>query len=196
MPRLHEFYYLAGVRIFKNSGVMTNWKIIAIFFAGTVVMITLLQIQGHPLIGPGTPSGIVSLELSNSKSQTAFIVNSWKAEHQWNTARSNILLDFLFIPFYGFFLYSLCGYFCVQQPEPWQRAGMLLAFGSLVAMALDVFENILMLLSLHGIISGFGTFITFLFSSLKFSLIFLALVYIFLSAIFLLMKKLFAKETN
>jgi small-conductance mechanosensitive channel len=172
---------------------MTNWKIIAIFFAGTLVMMTLLQIQGHPLIRPGTSSGIVSLELSNSKSQTAFIVNSWKSESLWHTARNNILLDFLFIPFYGFFLYSVCGYFCVQQSEPWQRAGMLLAFGSLVAMVLDVFENILMLFSLHGIISGFGTFITFLFSSLKFSLIFLALVYILLSAVFLALKKLFQK---
>ena len=66
---------------------------------------------------------------------------------------------------------------------------MLLAFGSLVAMVLDGFENILMLFSLHGWGSVFVSFLTFAFASLKFSLVILAGVYIVISAIFKIIQK-------
>ena len=168
---------------------MKNWKIIAIFFAGTIIMMTLLRWQGAELFGAESPNGITSLELSNSKSQTSYIIHFWESKGLRHTARNNILLEFLFIPFYGLFLYSICGYFCMGQNEPWQRAGMLLAFGSLVAMVLDGFENILMLFSLHGWGSVFVSFLTFAFASLKFSLVILAGVYIVISAIFKIIQK-------
>ncbi|PWT98860.1 MAG: hypothetical protein C5B52_11460 [Bacteroidetes bacterium] len=168
---------------------MKNWKIIAIFFAGMLTMMMLLRWQGNSLFSSESPNGIVSLELSNGKTQTTNIIRAWESKELKTTARNNILLDFLFIPFYGLFLYSVCGYFCIGQNEPWQRAGMLLAFGSLVAMVLDGFENILMLMSLYGWISVFISFLTFAFASLKFSLIILAVVYIILSSIFKIIQK-------
>ncbi|HTN05818.1 hypothetical protein [Agriterribacter sp.] len=168
---------------------MTNWKIIGFFFAGTVFFLLLLQLQGRQLITPLSPSGILSLEFSHNALHTQSIVNAWEAAPR-STFRVNMLLDFLLIPFYGLFLYSTCGYFAVHYQPGWaQRLGVLLAFGSLLAMVFDVIENIAMSFSVHFSATAFTSAVTTTMAAMKFLLIGLALIYIILSAAFLPFRK-------
>ncbi|MBX3253005.1 MAG: hypothetical protein KF862_02600 [Chitinophagaceae bacterium] len=165
---------------------MTNWKIIGFFFTGTLVLLLLLRWQGKALSTPAAPLGIVSLELSCNVGTTAAIVEEWRPALR-GTFRWNMLLDFFAIPFYGLFLYSLCGYFSVLYVRGiLQRTGILMAFGSLVAMLCDVCENLLMVFSVHVAATTAGSILTTAFAILKFSLIILAFLYIFFSAIYML----------
>lgn len=168
---------------------MTNWKIIGFFFAGTLVLLLLLGWQGKALSTPHAPLGIVSLELSCSAYTTGAIAEEWRPS-LLSTVRWNILLDFFAIPFYGLFLYSLCGYFSVHHTiRILQRAGVLMAFGSLIAMLFDVCENILMIVSTHLAVTTIGSVLTTAFAVLKFSLIILSVLYILFSAIYMLWTK-------
>ena len=168
---------------------MTNWKIIGFFFAGTIFFLLLLQLQGKQLITPSSPSGILSLEFSYHSSHTQAIATAWKNSLK-GAFRINMLLDFLLIPFYGLFLYSTCGYFSVHyQSGRGQRAGVLLAFGSLLAMVFDATENILMSFSIHITASAFTSVLTTAMAATKFLLIGLALLYIIFSAALTLLGK-------
>lgn len=167
---------------------MTNWKIIGFFFAGTILFMMLLQLQGRQLITPVSPSGILSLEFSYKSSHTQLIANAWDSSLR-GAFRINMLLDFLFIPFYGLFLYSTCGYFSVHYKKEWaQRLGVLLAFGSLLAMLFDVTENLMMCYSIHFYATAFTSAVTTLMATVKFSLIGLAILYNIISALFMLLQ--------
>ena len=65
-------------------------------------------------------------------------------------AKTNIWIDFFFIPFYTMLFYTLCGSISVRMLGIPAKLGVLLAFGSLLAGLFDVTENILMLFSLNG----------------------------------------------
>ena len=167
---------------------MTNWKIIGFFFAGTIFFLLILQWQGRQLITPFSPAGILSLEFSYARAHTQTIADAWKTSLR-GVFRVNMLLDFLFIPFYGLFLYSTCGYFSVHHQRGWvQRLGVLLAFGSLIAMLLDIIENIFMIFSIHFTTTTLTSLFTTVMATLKFLLIGLAIVYIILSAVFTLLQ--------
>lgn len=168
---------------------MTNWKIIGFFFAGTILFLLLLQLQGSQLITAASPHGILSLEFSNNQSQTQSIADAWNNSLR-GSFRLNMLLDFLFIPFYGLFLYSACGYFSIHyQTGKGQRLGVLLAFGSLLAMAFDVIENILMTLSVHFFVTTITSMLTAVMAATKFVLIGFAILYILSSAVITLFRK-------
>ncbi|MBW7890658.1 MAG: hypothetical protein H3C48_06485 [Chitinophagaceae bacterium] len=165
---------------------MTNWKIIVFFLAGTLVLLLLLRFQGRQLITPHAPAGILSLEFSYQIDDTHAIVQEWKPSLRTDF-HVNMLLDFLFIPFYGLFLYSTCGFFSVLFKKGWaQRLGVLFAFGSLLAMVFDVVENMAMCFSYHFYSTQFLSGITTGIALLKFLLAGLAVLYSFLSAFFLL----------
>ena len=168
---------------------MTNWKIIGFFFAGTIFFLLVLQLQGKQLITPLSPSGILSLEFSYHSDHTQSIATAWKNSLR-GAFRVNMLLDFLLIPFYGLFLYSTCGYFSVHyQSGRGQRFGVLLAFGSLLAMVFDVIENVLMSFSIHITATSFTSMLTTAMAAIKFLLIGLALLYIIFSAALMLLRK-------
>ncbi|MBX2922391.1 MAG: hypothetical protein KF746_09390 [Chitinophagaceae bacterium] len=168
---------------------MTNWKIIGFFFAGTLILLLLLRWQGRTLYTPAAPKGIVSLELSSNPGAANAIAHEWRPT-LINAFRWNMLLDFFVIPFYGLFLYSLCGYFSVLYKQGiFQRAGVLMAFGSLMAMLFDAGENILMIISIHWVITPVTTLLTSVFAVLKFGLILLAILYILVSAVCMLLGK-------
>lgn len=162
---------------------MTNRKIIFFFFGATAFFMLLLQIQGRHLITPQSPLGILSLEFSYTVSHAQTIVNHWNPALQ-GAFKINMLLDFLFIPFYGLFLYSACGYFSVHYLAHWaQRLGVLLAFGSLMAMVFDVTENIAMIFSMFVATSSISTALTATMATLKFTLIGMAVTFIVISAL-------------
>lgn len=146
------------------------------------------------LFTPTAPAGIVSLEFSHNQEATQKLVAEWKSHKLLSSVRLNLLLDFFVIPFYGLFLYSLCGYFSVQyQPGALQRAGVLMAFGSLLAMLFDVIENITMFISTHINVSVFSAGTTAASAVIKFSLIGLAVLYVLISGLYFGVRR---KETS
>ena len=139
---------------------MTNRNIIIALLVGTVVMFLILRWQGKSLeIAEHSPAGIVSLELSATPAVAGQVLNAWDGSNI-QVARRNILLEFIFIFFYSWFYYTLCGNIAVRQDQAWSRVGVLLAIGSMVAALFNVFENILMLFTLRGAYSSFSLLAT------------------------------------
>lgn len=122
-------------------------------FAATLVV-------GYFMLGPllrtsEAPHGIVSLEFAGDVKQAQSVINSWDAKAR-QFAVNNVLLDFLFIAAYS----TAFGLACVLAHKvyastdalailgaPW--IGTLLAWGQTVAGALDVIENIAILMMLQ-----------------------------------------------
>ena len=169
---------------------MTNRNIIIALLVGTVVMFVILRWQGKSLeIAEHSPAGIVSLELSATPAVAGQVLNAWDGPNI-QVARRNILLEFIFIFFYSWFYYTLCGNIAVRQDQGWSRVGVLLAIGSMVAALFNVFENILMLFTLRGAYTSFSLLATTTFASLKFFLLALATVYVMFGGWILLMRRL------
>jgi hypothetical protein len=157
---------------------MINIKIKLFLLAVTLFFFLLLRYQGADLIRPYSPKGIVSLEMSPSADATAAILSGWEDDGLTSKTRQNILIDFLFIPFYAMLFYTLAGSISVRMKGKAATAGVLLAFFSLIAGLLDAFENILMLLATYGIYNDLSAVLTTFFASMKFLLLFIALLYI------------------
>ncbi len=168
---------------------MINIRIIIFLLLATVCFFLLLRYQGR-LENKTSPLGIVSLEFAGSPAQVKEIRAGWKAENKLQRARNNILLDFLFIPFYSMLFYTLCGSISVRSRGFVAKAGVMLAFGALVAGLLDFFENILMLFSLGGLVSQLTVILTSFFASSKFILLVLALLYVIPFGLVVIIQKL------
>lgn len=166
--------------------------LILILFLGVILFMLALRFQGQQLITPSAPNGILSLELSHDADHTAKIVTEWAG-----TIRSsfyiNMLLDFIFIIFYGLFLYTSCRYIALLNPT-WKRLAAIMAAASLTAMSFDVIENVLMITSVTTATDPTITFLTRLFAILKFSLVAIVLVFIIIAWLIYYIKKLKASK--
>ncbi|MBX3241102.1 MAG: hypothetical protein KIT80_16465 [Chitinophagaceae bacterium] len=168
---------------------MGNWKIIGFFLSGTLLFSILLRVQGESLVTSASPLGILSLELAFSAGKAESIVVTWKDGHSLSFVL-NMLLDFFFIPFYGLFFYSVCGFFSEQYKTGiLQRVAVLLAFGSLIAVLMDLLENLLMLISFYWQVGATGVIVTGIAAVIKFTLVAFCLVYILFSSAYILLKK-------
>ena len=157
---------------------MINIKIKLFLLGATLALFLLLRVQGAALITPASPSGIVSLELATSAGQTRSIVEHWKEHGLISKARQNILIDFLFIPFYTILFYTLAGSISIRMKGAAANLGVLLAFFSVIAGLLDVLENFLMLLSTYGWHADILSLITAGAAITKFSMLGIASLYI------------------
>jgi hypothetical protein len=170
---------------------MINIRIYIFLLGGTLLLFLLLRIQGKPLMDFSlSPFGIVSLEMAKSEHSTKEIISGWKEMNLLGTAKRNVVWDFLFIPFYSMLFYTLCGSISVRLTGTVSKLGILLAFSSLVAGLLDLLENFCLLLSLHSYYSSTISIITFVFASLKFFLLTLAILYVLLFGAKLVLGKL------
>jgi hypothetical protein len=156
---------------------MINIRIIFFLLAGTLFFFGLLRLQGK-LETIKSPASIVSLELAHDAQSVEDITNIWNQEGMTTRAKTNIWIDFLFIPFYVLLFYTLCGSISVRMNGVSAKLGVLLAFGSLIAGVFDVLENMLMLFALHGHYTNFTALLTAFFATAKFSLLLLAVLYI------------------
>lgn len=145
--------------------------------AGTLFFFLLLRFQGK-LETKFSPASIVSLELAHDAQSVQDITTIWNEEGMTSRAKTNIRIDFLFIPFYAMLFYTLCGSISVRMNGIPAKLGVLLAFGSLVAGVFDVMENILMLYALSGHYNNISALLTTVFATIKFSLLLLAILYI------------------
>jgi hypothetical protein len=168
---------------------MINIRIILFFFIATLGVFLLLRIQGR-LETKEAPLGIVSLELASTTTEVKSILKAWETEAMISTAKNNILLDFLFIPLYSLIFYTLCGSISVRTRRIVAKMGVVLAFGAVIAGLFDVFENILMLLSLNDHYNYLTVLLTAFFAVTKFILLGLALLYVIPVGIVVIIRKL------
>jgi hypothetical protein len=172
---------------------MINIKIIFFLLAGTLLFFLTLRFQGK-LETKETPFGIVSLELAHKSETIHEILNTWNNEDLIPRAKTNILIDFFFIPFYTMLFYTLCGSISVRMLGIPAKLGVLLAFFSLLAGLFDVTENILMLFSLNNHYNNFTALLTAFFAYAKFSLLLLALVYVLPLGLRILILRIMGKQ--
>jgi hypothetical protein len=157
---------------------MINLKIKLFLLTGTLFLMLLLRWQGSGLITDYAPSGIVSLELAASADKTTSLIQGWTKDGLIGKVRNNILLDYLFIPFYVMLFYTLCGSISVRRTGLSAKLGVLLAFFSLIAGMFDVLENILMMFSSFSLYTSISALLTAMLAGFKFFLLFLALLYV------------------
>ena len=149
-----------------------------------LTMITL-QLLGAPLRTEASPAGIVSFELAGSLANIATILASWDP-----TARIyaglNLGLDYLFI---GTYVAGI-GLGCVLVAQSLGRhgrllgvAGLLLAWGMLLAGALDCVENTALIKLLLGSQANIMAVVARLCAIPKFLIVFLGLLYVILGAV-------------
>lgn len=165
---------------------MSNRTIILLLLAATITVMLVLRIQGNPLSTAQAPLGILSLEFSGDASQTGRIVHDWKQGLQqvflWNMA-----LDFIFIIFYSSFLYFASYYYLLLIPS-WKMLARLVSKLALIAGCLDIFENVLMMISFNGNINTPVSMATFVVATLKFSLAAVAVLFIAIASVYAFMK--------
>jgi hypothetical protein len=168
---------------------MINIKIKLFLLLATLFFFLLLRYQGNDLIQPYAPKGIISLEIAPSAEATGSVVSGLKEDGLISKTRQNIFIDFLFIPFYAMLFYTLAGSISVRMKGIASTAGVLLAFFSLIAGLLDVLENIFMLLATYGYYNDLTAILTTSFASMKFIMLFIALLYIILFGLGVIMRR-------
>jgi hypothetical protein len=157
---------------------LINIRIIFFLLIGTLLLFGSLRFQGKELVKPYASKGIVSFEMASSVITSKHLLWEWKNDGLIKTVRNNILIDFLFIPFYVLLFYTLCGSISVRLRSTPAKLGVLLAFFSLIAGIFDVFENILMLSAYLGWYNFITTMLTAIFATLKFILLGLSILYV------------------
>ena len=174
---------------------MINIRIILTLLTITLGLFFVMRIQGK-LETKASPMGIVSLEFANSQERITEIKQAWTAEGMLERARTNIRIDYLFIPFYAMLFYTLCGTISVRMKRGWAKLGVLLAFGALVAGLLDAGENLLMLLALRDISSDMTAVLTTVLAGVKFLLLGLAALYVIPLGLRILLLKAMGKSPD
>ena len=151
---------------------------IPFFLVGSLVMVYVMTKTGAPLKTPGTPHGILNLEFAYNTTKATAVIDAWAPSDNIAAAKLNTWLDFLFLLFYSPFLFFAGKKIAGTFNGTVAKAGRLIARGALLAGFLDILENIGMLLSLNGHISGSTAFLTIFFSVIKWALALIAVLYV------------------
>jgi len=149
------------------------------FFGLTIVLILIFGMTGGSLNTDPAPLGIISLELSGSVDVANSILSSWDDDTRMRAA-FGLGLDFLFIPVYVGALTLGCALSSrniEKRSWPLTQLGNALAWGVCLAGFLDVIENVSLLLILFDEAASPWPQIAATCAMIKFSLIFLALVF-------------------
>ncbi len=154
--------------------------LIPLFLFGTGFMMYMMSETSALLKTPATPAGIINLELANSTAKTNAILYAWAPNansDKIQVAKINTYWDLLFLFFYAGLLYLLCSLVAANSTGKAAKIGYLIASAAIVAGIADVMENTGMLFSLNGLVSPIVSFCTAFFSSIKWTLVTIAILY-------------------
>lgn len=118
-----------------------------LFAAATLAIGLQLSSLDRGLRTPASPHGIISFELAATEARATRILDAWGSEGRALAARS-LRLDFGFLAAYAPWLALLCAGASERlrtRRAPLAAAGVALAWGQLVAGALDGIENFALL---------------------------------------------------
>jgi hypothetical protein len=141
-----------------------------------------MNVIGKPLITSAAPAGIVSFELAGTHTQAQIILDSWDARAKLFAAFS-LGFDYLYMLAYATAISMGCLLTALamrEQDWPFSSLGAPIALGMWLAAAFDAVENLaLSLILLGGVTEGIWPAIARMCALVKFSLIFIGLVYVF-----------------
>ena len=156
-------------------------KLFWISASGSIILMVLSNMVGGGLITDAAPYGIISFEFAGSPSQAQAIIDSWNSQARLSAAFS-LGLDYLFILAYSTAISLACLWTADMLQErnwPLARLGVPLAWGQWLAGALDAVENLgLVLLLLYSAGNPWPGIAKWC-ALIKFTLVFLGLVYAF-----------------
>lgn len=124
-----------------------QWCFSAVLLVTVVPLAWKLKAQGKDLKTPDAPKGMVSLQLSWSRSDAIKILDSW--EKLKNVARKQLQLDYAFLMFYPLLLSLICGMLADSPDSTLAAIGMLLSWAVLLAGPLDAVENYALLVMIR-----------------------------------------------
>lgn len=152
-----------------------------------VIMILVMQRQGHELKKETSPHGIVDLEFANTAGKLHTVLSGWDA----GTAKLNIWLDFLFIVTYVLVLStsSLAAAALGKENGNWQKLGLFFFRAAFLTGMLDVAENLFMLNSISGNYSAATLELTAVCATLKFALVSCIVVYLLTAIVYKAFRK-------
>jgi hypothetical protein len=158
-------------------------KVIFIFAVGAALVITvLMNVIGKPLITPEAPAGIVSFELAGTINRAQIILDSWDTQAKQYAAFS-LGFDYLYMLAYAMAIGLGCllaGLVIRGQNWPLGALGAPMAIVVWLAALFDAVENLsLAVILLGGATADFWPALARACAVIKFSLIFLGLIYVF-----------------
>jgi hypothetical protein len=147
----------------------------------TLAIMVLMNVIGAPLITLQAPSGIISYELAGSVPNAEAILNSWDQDARLHSAFS-LGFDYLFMLAYSATIAMACLWAGrVLQRQKWPLGGIArpLAWLQWLAALMDGIENLGLTLILFGPVVSPWPELARWCAILKFSLIFLGMIYAF-----------------
>jgi hypothetical protein len=126
-------------------------RMFVVALALTLGIAVVLAVIGRPLTTSEAPNGIVSFEFAGSAANAQRILDSWGQIGVWAAVRQT-WIDFLYIPAYALTLALACGLSVFRwnkRGRGWAWLGVALAWGAFAAGALDIVENVAMLIQLN-----------------------------------------------
>jgi len=121
-------------------------------FGTTLIVVIAMQFTGQHLKTIIAPAGIVCFELIGNLDGSMRIIDSWQGQAMtW--AGINMGMDFLFLTLYGITIFLGCLLTAEKlrdQHQYLKQVGQWLAIGILVAVLLDIIENVSLIALLVG----------------------------------------------
>lgn len=151
-------------------------------------MTILSTLVGQPLRTSAAPQGIVSLEFAGTLENAQLIIQSWNDQTQLVAAFS-LGIDFLYPVLYALAVALGCLMASPYLPPPISGWGSWLARGALLAGGLDYIENISLWQLLLGTGDAFWAPLAWGCAAIKFSLVFLGILYTSAGGIGYLLRK-------
>lgn len=113
---------------------------LTIRLGGLLVFATaLMMFVDVPLQGESSPHGILSFELAGTPVQALRILLEWRNRDALGYARLSLIVDFAYLLIYSLFFASLALWVGARLSE--KKWSLRAAWAAIIAAALDVFEN-------------------------------------------------------
>lgn len=169
---------------------MKNLPLLLFLFTGTMLLFLVMRWHGKLLAQlPETKAGIVSLEFAKTKQRADEIVNNWKNNGLQQHAISNTSLDYLFIFFYGIFLFAANWMISLRLKNPYKNISQAIAFFGLTAALFDVIENFFLFKMLAFSCTDIEIISTWWLAACKFLLAAIAVLWIIINLLYFIIAK-------
>ena len=169
---------------------MKNLPLLLFLFTGTMLLFFVMRWHGKPLTQPTTTkAGIVSLEFAKTKQRADEIVNDWKNNGLQQHAISNTSIDYLFIFFYGLFLFAANWFISLKQKNPYKTISQAISLFALTAALLDVIENFFLFKMLAFSCTDTEILTTWWLAAVKFLLAAIAIIWILINLLYFIIAK-------
>jgi hypothetical protein len=176
----------------RHAPIDRKWALVVLGAATVAFTIALYLLDPHVR---GFGASISEFEFAGSRARAAEIVAEWGAEGR-HLARLGLLLDYGYMLSYGLF-FALAGFAIrdAARPRGWRRmarAGNVVPYFALAAACFDASENVALLLTLAGHGGSFAPPFATVCSSIKWTLIAIAILYVLCGLALLLKARLSA----